>query len=143
MTVDRILRGKSHHVTVTEATATLAAVCGVLSEKRIGAVPVMDGARLIGIISERDVVRALAAHGAAALEKPVAEIMTRAVRTILRETAVEQAMEIITQGRFRHLPVVEAGQMVGIVSIGDIVKIRLDDQQREVDDLKSYVAGSA
>lgn len=143
MSVDRILRGKSHLVAVTDAAASLAAVCRLLAEKRIGAVPVMEGQRLIGIISERDLVRALAAEGAAALERPVSAVMTRAVRTITRATPVDEAMAIMTEGRFRHLPVVEEGRMVGIVSIGDIVKIRIEDQQREVEDLKSYVAGAA
>lgn len=143
MSVERILRGKSHEVLTTEGSARLAEVCQLLAEKRIGAVPVMEGESLIGIISERDVVRALARAGAAALQEPVAGIMTRAVRTITRATTVDQAMEIMTEGRFRHLPVVEAGRLIGIVSIGDVVKSRLEDQQREVEDLRSYVGGTA
>lgn len=143
MSVERILRGKSREVAGTTGGATLAGVCALLAERRIGAVPVLEGNALIGIISERDVVRALARGGAAALDLPVSEIMTREVRTITRQTRVEEAMAIMTEGRFRHLPVVEEGRMVGIVSIGDVVKARLDAQQREVEDLKSYVAGAA
>jgi CBS domain-containing protein len=141
MSVERILRGKSHEVLTTEGSARLAEVCQLLAERRIGAVPVMEGDSLIGIISERDVVRALARAGAGALGEPVSGIMTRAVRTITRATTVDQAMEIMTEGRFRHLPVVEAGRLIGIVSIGDVVKSRLEDQQREVEDLRSYVVG--
>lgn len=143
MTVDRILQGKSREIASTTAGASLSAVCSLLAERRIGAVPVLEGKSLIGILSERDVVRALALGGATALDLPVGEIMTRNVRTITRQTAVEEAMAIMTEGRFRHLPVIEDGRMVGIVSIGDVVKARLDAQQREVEDLKSYVAGAA
>lgn len=143
MTVERILQGKSHDVASTTGGVTLSAICTLLADRRIGAVPVLEGHALVGIISERDVVRALARGGAAALDLPVGEIMTRAVRTITRQTTVEEAMAIMTEGRFRHLPVVEEGRIVGIVSIGDVVKARLDAQQREVEDLKSYVAGAA
>jgi CBS domain-containing protein len=143
MTVERILQGKSREIASITAGASLASVCTLLAERRIGAVPVMEGTSLIGILSERDVVRALALGGATALELPVGEIMTRSVRTITRGTKVEEAMAIMTEGRFRHLPVIEDGRMIGIVSIGDVVKARLDAQQREVEDLKSYVAGAA
>ncbi|GAB0118512.1 CBS domain-containing protein [Acidisoma sp. 7E03] len=142
MSIERILRGKSRDIASTTGGATLAAVCTLLADRRIGAVPVLEGNALVGIISERDVVRALARGGATALELPVSEIMTRAVRTITRLTTVEEAMAIMTEGRFRHLPVVEEGQMVGIVSIGDVVKARLVAQQMEVEELKSYVAGA-
>lgn len=143
MSIERILRGKSHAVTTIEAGASLATVCALLSERRIGAVPVMEGQSLIGIISERDVVRALARGGASVLDTAAGEVMTRAVTTITRATRVEEAMAIMTEGRFRHLPVVEEGRLVGILSIGDVVKARLDDQQREVEDLRSYVVGAA
>jgi CBS domain-containing protein len=143
MTVDRILQGKSREIASITAGASLAAVCSLLAGRRIGAVPVLEGTSLIGILSERDVVRALALGGATALELPVGEIMTRSVRTITPMTTVEEAMAIMTEGRFRHLPVIEGGRMIGIVSIGDVVKARLDAQQREVEDLKSYVAGAA
>jgi CBS domain-containing protein len=142
MTVDRILQGKSREIASITAGASLAAVCSLLADRRIGAVPVLEGTSLIGILSERDIVRALALGGATALELPVGEIMTRSVRTITRTTRVEEAMAIMTEGRFRHLPVIEEGRMIGIVSIGDVVKARLDAQQREVEDLKSYVAGA-
>lgn len=142
MSIERILRGKGRDVATAKGTHSLEEVSKLLAEWRVGALPVMDGQTLAGIVSERDVVRALAAHGAAALSLPVSSVMTRAVRTITRQTLVEEAMAIMTQGRFRHLPVIEDDQLVGIISIGDVVKARLDAQQMEVEELKSYVAGA-
>ncbi len=142
MWVERILEGKGREVATVEATRSLDEVCRMLAERRIGALPVVDGTVLAGIVSERDIVRALSVHGAAALGLTVASVMTRKVQTIARDTQVEQAMALMTEGHFRHLPVVDEGRLAGIVSIGDIVKARLDHQQREVDDLRSYVAGT-
>jgi CBS domain-containing protein len=142
MSVERILQGKGRDVATVEGTRSLDDVCRLLAERRIGALPVVEGNTLVGILSERDIVRALSVHGAGALGLPVSSVMTRNVQTIKRDTSVEQAMTLMTQGRFRHLPVVEEGQLIGIVSIGDIVKARLDDQQREVEDLRSYVVGT-
>lgn len=143
MSVERILQGKARDVATVEATRSLNDVCQLLVQRRIGAVPVLEGTALIGIVSERDIVRALSVHGGAALGLPVSAVMTRAVKTITRATLVEEAMAIMTEGRFRHLPVLDEGRLIGIVSIGDIVKARLDDQQREVEDLRSYVVGAA
>jgi CBS domain-containing protein len=142
MSVERILQGKGRDVATVEGTRSLDDVCRLLAERRIGALPVVEGNTLVGILSERDIVRALSVHGAGALGLPVSSVMTRNVQTIKRDTSVEQAMTLMTQGRFRHLPVVEESQLIGIVSIGDIVKARLDDQQREVEDLRSYVVGT-
>lgn len=142
MSVERILQGKGREVATITGTQSLEAVCKILAERRVGALPVMDGATLAGILSERDVVRALSVHGAGALGLPVSSVMTREVRTITRETRVEEAMGIMTEGRFRHLPVLEAGRLIGIISIGDVVKARLDAQQLEVDELRSYVVGA-
>ncbi|MCB8875192.1 CBS domain-containing protein [Acidisoma silvae] len=143
MSVERILKGKGRDVATITGAQSLEAVCKILAERRVGALPVMEGPSLAGILSERDVVRALSVHGAGALGLPVSSVMTREVRTITRETRVEEAMGIMTQGRFRHLPVVEGGQLIGIISIGDVVKARLDAQQMEVEELRSYVAGAA
>ena len=120
---------------------TLADVATLLTDRRIGAAPVMDGTHLAGIISERDLVHCLARHGAAALDLPVSEAMSRAVQTATPRTSVPEAMAAMTAGRFRHLPVLENGRMVGIISIGDVVKARLDDQANEVESLRAYVAG--
>jgi CBS domain-containing protein len=143
MDVERILKGKTSVVATVGADLPLSDVCALLTERRIGAVPVMDGSTLVGIISERDIVHVLASHGAAALELKVADAMTRAVKTTTLQTTVAQAMAAMTAGRFRHLPVVEGGRLIGIISIGDVVKARLDEQQYEVENLRSYVVGAA
>ena len=143
MSVERILQGKGQDVMTVVATRTLGEVVQLLVQRRIGAVPVVEGTRLTGILSERDIIRALSVHGAAALELPVSSVMTRSVQTITRQTRVEEAMAIMTEGRFRHLPVLEEGKLIGIVSIGDIVKSRIDQQQDEVEHLRSYVGGAA
>jgi CBS domain-containing protein len=115
-----------------------------LSAKRIGAVVVQDRAdQLLGIVSERDVVHALAANGPKALDMTAGQLMTRALKTAAPNTTVSEAMEMMTAGRFRHLPVVEHGILIGIVSIGDVVKARIMQQESEVDSLKAYVAGAA
>jgi CBS domain-containing protein len=143
MTVEKILKGKRSDIATVSAQTSIKDVCALLTERRIGAVPVMDGTTLVGIISERDVVHVLAEHGAAALTVKVADAMTRAVKTTTLQTTVEQAMAAMTAGRFRHLPVLEVGRLIGIISIGDVVKARLDEQQYEVENLRSYVVGGA
>ncbi|MCB8882445.1 CBS domain-containing protein [Acidisoma cellulosilytica] len=143
MSVERILRGKGRDVATVEPTRTLREVVQSLVQRRIGAMPVVAGDGLIGILSERDIIRALSVHGPAALDLPVSSVMTQSVQTITRQTRVEEAMAVMTEGRFRHLPVLEEGKLIGIVSIGDVVKARLDAQQMEVDELRSYVAGAA
>lgn len=142
MTVEQILQGKRGEVTTVGAGLSLVDVCALLTERRIGAVPVMDGLSLVGIISERDIVHVLTKHGAAALELKVADAMTTAVETTTLQTTVEEAMAKMTARRFRHLPVLEKGRLVGIISIGDVVKARLDEQQYEVENLRSYVVGA-
>ena len=143
MTVEKILKGKNSVVATVAADLSLSDVCALLTERRIGAVPVMEGSALVGIISERDVVHVLASHGAAALDLKVGDAMTRTVKTTTLQTTIVQAMAAMTAGRFRHLPVVEAGRLIGIISIGDVVKARLDEQQYEVENLRSYVVGTA
>lgn len=144
MTVAAILKHKGSEIASVQPGQSVAEVARLLSERRIGAVPVLGPTRqLQGIISERDIVHALARHGAAALDMPVAALMTRDVTTAAPSTTVAQAMEMMTAGRFRHLPVLEAGRMVGIISIGDVVKVRIETQAVEVDSLKAYVAGAA
>jgi CBS domain-containing protein len=143
MTVAAILKHKGSEVISVTPDVTVAELTRVLSAKRIGAVPVVDGTgQLLGIISERDVMYALAVHGARTLEMTAAKLMTPEPRTVLRRTTVAEATAIITESRFRHLPVVEGGVLVGIVSIGDVVKARIMQQEYEVDSLKAYVASS-
>jgi CBS domain-containing protein len=123
---------------------TIARVVDVLAEQRIGAALVTDRAeQLLGIVSERDVVRCLAANGAQTLEMTAGQLMTRALQVAHPETTVAEAMTMMTVGRFRHMPVVEGGRLVGLISIGDVVKARIMEQEGEVDSLKAYVAGSA
>jgi CBS domain-containing protein len=143
MTVAAILKDKGFKVTAVAPHDTVAAVVAILAEARIGAVLVIDEtAHLQGILSERDVVRALARHGAAALALPASELMTRDITTATPNTTVAEAMATMTCGRFRHLPVIDRGELVGLISIGDVVKARMSQQEHEVDSLKSYVVGA-
>lgn len=141
MTVAAILRHKTAETITATPGMSLADIANLLSQRHIGAVPVVEGASLAGIISERDIVHCLARHGAAALDLPVSEAMSRHVQTATPTTTVPEAMAQMTAGRFRHLPVMEAGRMVGIISIGDVVKARLDQQTSEVESLRAYVSG--
>ncbi len=144
MSIASILKQKSPVVTSVAPQHTVAEAVGVLSSKRIGAVFVQDTAgRLLGILSERDIVHALAQHGAGALGMSAAQLMTTDLRTATPHTTVAEAMTMMTEGRFRHLPVLEAGRLVGMISIGDVVKARLSEQAHEVDSLMAYVAGAA
>jgi CBS domain-containing protein len=143
MTVASILKGKGYAVTTGKPSMTVAEIAHSLAEKRIGALLVLDPAgKLLGIVSERDIVRALAEHGAHALDMPAEALMTRAVQTATPQTTVAEAMEVMTVGRFRHLPVLDQGALVGLISIGDVVKARIMQQDHEVDSLKAYVAGA-
>lgn len=143
-TVAAILKHKGYQVASVDPTATIASVAGTLAERRIGAVLVMDRAdQLLGIVSERDIVRCLAANGARTLEMTAGQLMTRALQLAHPNTTVAEAMAQMTVGRFRHLPVMERDALVGLISIGDVVKARIMEQEDEVDSLKAYVAGSA
>jgi CBS domain-containing protein len=142
MSVSTILRGKAAGVFSVLPTDTVATIVAVLAEKRVGALLVLDKAQqLLGIVSERDVMRGLATDGANALDMTAAMLMTRVVHTIKPETDVQAAMELMTTARVRHLPVVDGGRLIGMVSIGDVVKERLDQQAHEVDTLRDYVTG--
>lgn len=142
MTIAAILKHKGFDVASVTPATTVAAVASILSGRRIGAVVVQDAAEtLLGIVSERDIIHALASNGAGALQMSAGQLMTRAVKTATPRTTVSEAMAVMTTGRFRHLPVIEHDTLVGIVSIGDIVKARMMQQDHEVDSLKAYVAG--
>ena len=143
MTVAAILRQKGHEIASVSPTTKIEHVTGVLAEWRIGAVLVRDAAgQLMGILSERDIVRALAREGAACLEMTAAQLMTRLLHTVTPSTTTDAAMAMMTTGRVRHLPVLNGEALVGMISIGDVVKAQLDEQAQEVDSLKAYVAGS-
>jgi CBS domain-containing protein len=140
MTVKAILSRKGTDVLTIEPTATLAAAVKLLADRKIGAV-VLTGAdrQVIGILSERDIVRAFAANGPAALDQQVGQVMTRKVMTCDEAETVASLMERMTQGKFRHLPVVERGRLAGIVSIGDVVKYRLNEVEKESSALREYI----
>jgi CBS domain-containing protein len=143
-TVAAILKHKGYQVTTVSPTLSIERVTGVLAEQRIGAVLVVDSAgQLLGIVSERDIVRCLAANGARTLEMTAGQLMTRALQVAHPGTTVAEAMARMTVGRFRHLPVLDHDTLVGLISIGDVVKARIMEQEGEVDSLKAYVAGSA
>jgi CBS domain-containing protein len=144
MTVAAILKHKGHQVTTVAPTASIAEVAEVLATHRIGAALVMDRAeQLLGIVSERDIVRSLAANGGHTLEMTAGQLMTRALQVASPDTTVEEAMRLMTEGRFRHLPVIDHGRVAGLISIGDVVKARIMQQAHEVDSLRAYVAGAA
>jgi CBS domain-containing protein len=143
MTVKAILAQKGRDVVTIEPTADLVAVIRTLADHRIGALLVTDLDKgVIGILSERDIVRALAEHGASVLRRTVEDVMTRKVFTCSEADTVGEIMERMTAGKFRHLPVMEGGELVGIVSIGDVVKYRLAEVQRESEALRDYIASA-
>ncbi len=140
MTVKTILSMKGRDVTTIEPNATLETAIALLAQRRIGAVVVLGpGRRVIGILSERDLVRALASEGAAALNAPVAQVMTRKVSTCSEADTVSAIMEQMTAGKFRHVPVVDQDRLIGIISIGDVVKHRLGEMEREQEALRDYI----
>ncbi|HEX3349962.1 MAG TPA: CBS domain-containing protein [Acetobacteraceae bacterium] len=144
MTVAAILRHKGFEISAVQPTTTVSEVARILTDRRIGAVLVQDAAdQLLGIVSERDIIHALSGNGARALEMTAGQLMTRALKTVTPRTSVREAMTIMTASRIRHLPVLDAGALIGIISIGDVVKMRIMQQEHEVDELKAYVAGSA
>ena len=140
MTVSTILAGKGREVISVEPSASLADAVRLLASKRIGAALILGADRRIaGIISERDIVRVLA-RGPSALDEPVSRTMTRKVETCNATETVSSIMERMTAGKFRHVPVVDRGRVVGIVSIGDIVKHRLHEMERESEAMRDYIA---
>jgi CBS domain-containing protein len=140
MIVKSILSAKGSDVSTIAPTASLAEATRILTEHRIGALLVTGaGGRITGIVSERDVVRALAQHGAKALQLPLTEVMTRKVVTCSPSDTVATLMELMTAGKFRHLPVTDEGRMVGIISIGDVVKYRLTELEFEKDAMRDYI----
>jgi CBS domain-containing protein len=141
MTVRSILDEKGRDVFTIGPDESLSAAIRLLAEKRIGAVVVLrpDGG-IGGILSERDIVRALAEGGAGALTKPISAFMTSKVQVCREENTVNDVMEVMTRVRFRHLPVEKEGRLVGLVSIGDVVKRRIEDVEREAEDIKAYIA---
>ncbi len=140
MTVSIILAAKGREVVSVEPNATLASAVALLAEKRIGAVLVLGvDRRIVGILSERDIVRVLAERGASALDEPVSRIMTRNVSICTDRETVSSIMERMTEGKFRHVPIVDQGRVVGVVSIGDVVKHRLQEMERDSAAMRDYI----
>jgi CBS domain-containing protein len=143
MNVETILRNKGNWVATIHPDATVAAAVGILVKERIGAIVVSeDGKAVDGMLSERDIVVALAAYGEDLLSHPVDDIMSHTVVTCDPSDTVAALMEEMTTTRIRHFPVVANGRLIGIVSIGDLVKSRLDEAEFEANSLRSFIAGA-
>ncbi|MGB3536930.1 MAG: CBS domain-containing protein [Mesorhizobium sp.] len=141
MTVKAILDSKGHDVLTLGPNEKLSDAIRILAENRVGALVITNGDRkIVGILSERDIVRVVARHGAGALDLTVREAMTPKVKICNENHTVNEIMEIMTTGRFRHLPVEKDGLLYGIVSIGDVVKRRIEDVEREAEEIKAYIA---
>lgn len=140
MNVKTILAAKGGDVISIEPTADLAAAATLLSKHRIGAVVICGaGGRLSGILSERDIVRAVAEHGASALTVPVGQVMTRNVITCGENDSISELMERMTAGKFRHMPVVKGERLIGLISIGDIVKSRVQEIESDAAAMRDYI----
>ena len=139
MTVRAILDSKGHHIVSIEPDAKLSDAVKMLSEKRIGAVLVIKNQHLEGILSERDIVRVIGARGADALSDTVSAVMTRKVVSCREADTVAAIMERMTSGKFRHLPVIENDKIVGLISIGDVVKSRVQEYENEQEALRDYI----
>jgi CBS domain-containing protein len=141
MTVAAILAQKGRDVATTTKDRTLEEIVAILARRKIGALVVVEGGdRIIGIISERDIVRSAAGHGAGMLKAKVEDVMTKAVMTCGEQETINEVMTRMTRGRFRHLPVVDHGRLAGIVSIGDVVKARIEQVEREAEEMRTYIA---
>lgn len=145
MQVRHILQEKGRGIIAISPAATVAEAARLLAEKRIGAVIVQPtGGGLAGILSERDLVRAIAAEGASALGRDVASYMTKSVATCVEADTVEDLMEMMTRGRFRHVPVLDEKQsLCGLISIGDVVKTRIAETVNEANSLREYISTTA
>jgi len=142
MNVKDILDEKGRDVVTIGENASVSDVIAQLADKKIGATIVAtDDNRILGIISERDIVRVLSAHGAGALDMAVSLVMTRKVLVCSESHSIDHVMETMTNGRFRHLPIEEEGRLAGLVSIGDVVRKRIEQVEREAEQMKSYISG--
>jgi CBS domain-containing protein len=143
MTVLAILGDKGRSVETIKPSKTISDAVDVLARKRIGALVVVDENRkIVGIVSERDIIRSISADGAGVLDAPVSTIMTRSVVTCEETETIDCVMSRMTRGRFRHLPVEDGGRLAGIVSIGDVVKARIEQVEREAEDMRAYISNA-
>ena len=139
MTIAAVLQGKGSGVETISPDASLLDAVQRLGEKRIGALPVVEDGRIVGIISERDVIYRLRDHGRGGLDLPVGQVMSAPAITVDSETDVLRALALITERRIRHLPVVDGGRLRGIVSIGDLVKYRMERIEAEAEAMRVYI----
>jgi CBS domain-containing protein len=140
MNVKAIIDVKGTDVVTIEPTVSLATASKLLAERRIGALVVLGAdQRIVGILSERDIVRAISERGAGALHEQIAQVMTRKVATCTCDETIHSIMERMTEGKFRHVPVIEAGRLAGIVSIGDVVKNRIEEMEQESAAMRDYI----
>ena len=139
MTIAAILAGRTFETLTIPPETTVRDAIALLAEKKIGALPVISGGAVAGIMSERDIIYCLKSDGAAVLDWPVERIMTSPAITVERDTQVMRALSMMTQRRIRHLPVVENGALVGIVSIGDLVKHRMDRIEADAEAMLTYI----
>lgn len=143
MTVTHLLRGKPTRLITIPDYETVAKAAEILARERIGALIVTSpGGDLAGILSERDVVRAIAKNGTAAIESKLIELMTRDVICCSPDDTIDAVMSVMTEKRFRHVPVKDNGRLVGMISIGDVVKAKVEEAERESADLRAYIAGA-
>jgi CBS domain-containing protein len=141
MTVKAILEAKGHDVYTIGPNEKLSEAIRVLADHRIGALVITTAERkIVGILSERDIVRVIAKQGAEALDHTVRSVMTAKVKVCNERHTVNEVMEIMTRGRFRHLPVEKDGVLDGLVSIGDVVKKRIEDVEKEAEEIRTYIA---
>ena len=141
MHVDAILKTKGVEVFTLPRTGTLADAVAMLNTHNIGAIVITeDAGRIVGILSERDIVRQLGKNPAGALSLSIADCMTKCVVTCERTTTIDDVMESMTQRRIRHMPVAEDGKLVGIISIGDVVKLKIAEVEHEAESLREYIA---
>jgi CBS domain-containing protein len=140
MTISAILHSKGSEIIAVGSDTLVSEAVTLLAERRIGAVPVLANGEVVGIFSERDVVYSLARIGSKALDQQVGEVMTSPALTVTPDDAVMAALSLMTRRRVRHLPVIEGGKTVGFVSIGDLVKYRIDKIEREAAAMRDYIA---
>ena len=139
MTIGRLIEGRNAAIVTCDTDTLVREAVALLAERRIGAMPVMDAGKIAGIFSERDVIYQLQAQGPAMLDRPLREVMTSPAVTVEPETSVLAALSLMTRRRIRHLPVVQDDIMIGLVSIGDLVKSRIEHIESEAEAMRAYI----
>jgi CBS domain-containing protein len=140
MTVKQILDDKGYDVSTISANETIAEAADFLAGNRIGAVMVSSATKQIaGILSERDIVRAISEHGKDVIDQPISKFMTENVKTCKSSNSIQEVMELMTNGGFRHLPIVEDDELIGIISIRDVIRHRMNEVEIEAEEIKAYI----